>query len=105
MSRQDNDDFSEEEKRSSPHWGEVRASPYGACLTQRNAESWHGWRKTSLTPLEFPREGYGHLYGQEVIDQVDRTPLGTAAFDKLGDPVKAAAFDGRDYGSTKTPGE
>lgn len=103
------DEAGDDELKSQMHWGQVRASPYGACLTQRNAEKWHGWRSDALEPLVFPVNGFDHLYGQSVIDQVDQTPLGAKKIilDKLGlkQAVAKEAFDGHDYGSTKTPGE
>ena len=100
----EHDEEPEETLSSEVHWGQVRASPYGSCLTKRNAASWHGWRNDHLETLVFPKEGFDHLYGQDTIDQVDQTPLGSQRLDKLGMPVKAAV-DGHDYGSTKTPGE
>ena len=65
------------------HWGQVRASPFGACLVQNEAEAdenkkasdFHRWRATHLKPLEFPKEGFDHVYGQATIDEVDSTPL------------------------------
>jgi hypothetical protein len=104
----------DEPLKSQVHWGQVRASPQGSCLTKRNAASWHGWRDAHLDPLVFPLEGFGHVYGQPVIDAVDRTPLGTkkvlekAVLDKLGVPLSKAEekkdSDEHDYGQTKTPG-
>lgn len=65
------------------HWGQVRASPFGACLIQNEAEAdenkktsdFHEWRSTHLKPLEFPKGDFDHVYGQATIDEVDSTPL------------------------------
>ena len=65
------------------HWGQVRASPFGACLIQNEAEAdenkkatdFHEWRATQLKPLEFPKGNFDHIYGQATIDEVDSTPL------------------------------
>jgi hypothetical protein len=104
----------DETMKSQVHWGQVRASPYGSCLTKRNAAKWHGWRDAHLDPLVFPLEGFGHVYGQPVIDAVDQNPLGAnkvlgkAVLDKLGKPLSKVEeeknVDGHDYGATKTPG-
>lgn len=87
-------------------WGQVRASPYGACLESiqdgKDLSSWEEWRTQNLKPLEVPREGYGHVYGQETLDEVDGTDLGD------GNPDVPATGDvelknPHDFGSTKTP--
>lgn len=54
-------------------WGHVRASPSGACLIDnRDASETAEWRREHLAPLVVPPEGFDHLHGQSVIDQVDR---------------------------------
>jgi DNA-directed RNA polymerase III subunit RPC2 len=87
------------------NWGRVRASPYGSCLDSvqegKSLLEWEDWRK-NLPPLEVPREGYGHVYGQKTIDKVDGTILGD------GNPEEPATGDvglknPHDFGSTKTP--
>jgi DNA-directed RNA polymerase III subunit RPC2 len=134
------------------HWGQVRASPYGSCLDtkatsanyatskadltskQQNRQvEWNNWRHANLEPLEFPREGYNHVFGQDVIDQVDGVDLGAAApqrprttsivspVDTLSNPevadVTTTTTDEKkedsepglkiihDFGSTKTPAD
>lgn len=119
MSSSNNRDADDDKSWKHPtvQWGQVRASPYGACLVQRNAERWHDWRNDFLQPLVFPKEGFGHVYGQGVIDAIDQTPLGSSQLidqvilDKLGvtsskilPTVHEQPVDGHDYGSTKTPG-
>jgi DNA-directed RNA polymerase III subunit RPC2 len=87
-------------------WGQVRASPYGSCLQSiqegKDLSAWEGWRADNLKPLEVPREGYGHVYGQKTLDEVDGTALGD------GNPDEPATGDAElknphDFGSTKTP--
>jgi len=80
-------------------WGGVGATPNGACLSTEDAESWQSWRAQNLDPIVFPREGFGHVYGQDVIDEVDNHPLGSR---RVGEEKKS---DGHDYGSTKSPGK
>lgn len=92
-------------QHTQPNWGQVRACPYGACLKKsgatvkstststkkskkkktpttkvsaESAEEWHDRREQNLAPLNFPLEGYGHVHGQGVIDEVDKSPLGSA---------------------------
>ena len=100
----------EEDDKVQKTWGQVRASPSGSCLTTRDGEDWHQWRQDHLEPLQFPKEGFHHIYGQDVIQQVDSRPLGNRKA-KMGDALYAAeveeekkVMDGRDYGSTKTTG-
>ncbi len=87
-------------------WGQVRASPYGSCLDSlqehKDAEEWHGFRKQRLQPLQVPLEGYDHVYGQNVMDAIDKTPLGDSKTETsvTGDP---ALKNPHDFGSTKTP--
>lgn len=65
------------------HWGQVRASPFGANLIQneetadenKKASDYHEWRANNLKPLEFPKGNFDHIYGQETIDEIDSTPL------------------------------
>jgi hypothetical protein len=93
-------------KKSAFQWGQVRASPYGSCLQslqdERDAEAWHEFRKQKLQPLQVPKEGYGHIYGQDVIDDIDNTPLGDSETEVAvtGDPELKNPHD---FGSTKTP--
>lgn len=83
-------------------WGCVRATPYGSCLSSvatKDASEWHDWRKVHLEPIQFPVEGFDHVHGQNVIDEVDNHPLGMSATatDERNQPVV------HDYGSEKTP--
>jgi hypothetical protein len=87
----------------SSRWGQVRASPSGACLTFSRSETWHQWRKHHFQPLQFPKEGFEHIYGQEIMEQVDARPLGHSK-KGLYEEEEEEKKDGRDYGSTKTPG-
>jgi len=65
------------------HWGQVRASPFGACLVQnetaadenKKASDFREWRETNLKPIEFPKSNFDHIYGQATIDEIDATPL------------------------------
>jgi DNA-directed RNA polymerase III subunit RPC2 len=92
--------------KSKFHWGQVRASPYGSCLESiqegKDLAAFEGWRTENLKPLDVPREGYGHVYGQEMLNKVDGTPLG-----KFSANVSATGDVGlknpHDFGSTKTP--
>jgi DNA-directed RNA polymerase III subunit RPC2 len=86
-------------------WGQVRATPYGSCLDSiqegKSLSEWKEWRK-NLPPLQVPRQGYGHIYGQKTLDEVDGTLLGE------GNPEIPATGDAElknphDFGSTKTP--
>jgi len=88
-------------------WGQVRASPYGSCLDseihdENDAKEWHGYRAKHLKPLQVPRQGYGHVFGQSVVDEVDNTDLGDGDMETAatGDP---ALKNPHDFGSTKTP--
>lgn len=91
----------------SKKWGHVRASPTGSCLTTRPSDDWHQWRKDHLGPLQFPVDGFGHIYGQDVIQQVDSRPLGNRKNKLVGELLEGEEEkkDGRDYGSTKTTGK
>ena len=79
-------------------WGRVRASPAGSKPRESSREkgqAWHQWRREHLDPLVFPVDGYDHVYGQPVIDQVDN--------ERLGGCMEEESPDDHDYGSTKTP--
>ena len=86
--------------------GRVRASPYGACLDSfagdQDPGEWTEWENENLKPLQVPKEGYGHFYGQETIDQVDGIDLGDGDTEEAptGDP---GLKNPHDFGSTKTP--
>ena len=84
-------------------WGRVRASPYGACLdnkknkmtNEKDEEEWKEFRQ-SLPELIFPKQGFDHIYGQDVIDEVDSQDLGaTEAMMGIVKPQE-------NMGSTKT---
>ena len=86
--------------------GQVRASPYGSCLDSIQGEeglaAFEGWREKNLPPLNVPREGYGHFFGQDVIDKVDGTDLGDAN-PEVSATGHAELKNPHDFGSTKTP--
>jgi DNA-directed RNA polymerase III subunit RPC2 len=87
---------------SRKQWGNVRASPIGSSASTTNindATAWHAWRDDNLKPLQFPLEGFDHLHGRNVIDEIDNHPLGTSRMH--GDEKKQAEV--HDYGSEKTP--
>jgi DNA-directed RNA polymerase III subunit RPC2 len=88
-------------------WGQVRATPYGSCLdtlqADRDASEWHESRNEHLKPLNPPREGYGHVYGQPTIDQVDGTDLGATDVDKPETVSNSGLKHAHDFGSTRTP--
>jgi RNA polymerase beta subunit len=125
-----------------PVWGQVRASPLGSCLlagvpsppndeveeegaataaNDNDGVSWHRWRKEYLRPIKFPVEGFDHVHGQSVIDEIDNHPLGSAGGADGGSFPRVDEEDGddndaeskksapsvqqhvHDYGSTKTP--
>jgi DNA-directed RNA polymerase III subunit RPC2 len=87
-------------------WGQVRASPYGSCLEnfqeQNDSRAFHEWREEHLKPLQVPRQGFGHVFGQRTLDEVDGTNLGDGGSSKpaTGDP---ALKNPHDFGSSKTP--
>ena len=94
-------------KTKSPFkWGQVRASPYGSCLDsmqgRQSQEEWNNWRKENFQPLKVPREGYGHIYGQKTIDEVDGINLGD---DETDEPITGSSElkNPHDFGSVKTP--
>jgi DNA-directed RNA polymerase III subunit RPC2 len=81
--------------------GRVRAAPYGANWkkdethnNETDAEAWKRWRQEYFKPLKFPVDGYDHSNGQDVIDAIDQTPLGSG---------KTSTEEVHDYGSTRTP--
>jgi DNA-directed RNA polymerase III subunit RPC2 len=120
-------------KVSLQQWGQVRASPFGACLdstckTTQESAQWHQWRTHHLPPLDFPKEKFDHVYGPTTIDDIDSQGLipkesamggmvgGTtttkstiiAADIPLSDPTTTTPTTTHptthhDYGSTKTP--
>eukprot|EP00547_Thalassionema_nitzschioides_P011137 CAMPEP_0194263772 /NCGR_PEP_ID=MMETSP0158-20130606/47234_1 /TAXON_ID=33649 /ORGANISM="Thalassionema nitzschioides, Strain L26-B" /LENGTH=1251 /DNA_ID=CAMNT_0039003981 /DNA_START=34 /DNA_END=3789 /DNA_ORIENTATION=- len=54
-------------------WGHVRSTPYGSCL-EFDADSANDWRKIRGDDREidqFPKEGFDHINGQDVVHQVD----------------------------------
>ena len=87
-------------------WGQVRATPYGHSLDSmqngHDAESFQEWRRSNLPPLQVPREGYDHIYGEDVIESIDNLDLGDndAGEPPTGDPELKTAHD---FGSSKTP--
>ena len=82
-----------------PHvpFGKVRATPYGACLTDNEdlQAAWQTYRD-ALPKLIFPKAGFDHVYGQETIDSIDNFDLG----EDYG--ATAAFVQAHEYGSTKT---
>lgn len=78
-------------------FGKVRATPYGACLTDNQdlQAAWQSYRE-ALPKLIFPKEGFDHVYGQGTIDAVDGVALG----EDYG--ATAAFVQAHEYGSTKT---
>jgi DNA-directed RNA polymerase III subunit RPC2 len=89
---------------SSMQWGQVRASLLGSCLSKKDrseTSAYHTWRKEHMNPIEYPIEGFDHVHGQNVIDEIDNHPLGTARLDL--DEKKSKEV--HDYGSEKTPAD
>lgn len=98
----------QERSSQSIRWGEVRASPYGSCLSSRDASTFQEWRKQHLPPLEFPKEGFDHVYGQDIIESIDNTLLGgDIEEDDVGATEAAmSAFTNmslKEFGSTMSP--
>jgi DNA-directed RNA polymerase III subunit RPC2 len=91
-------------RRISP-WGNVRATPLGSRLdsnsTQTDAKAaavaWHEWRSRNLEPIAYPLEGFDHVHGQNVIDEIDGNPLGSLSANAFSTSTT------HDYGSEKTP--
>lgn len=87
-------------------WGQVRATPYGSCLDTiqrgKDPSEWNKFRSDYLKPLNPPREGADHVYGQPTIDEVDGTDLGTSVSSSqtISDSELKHSHD---FGSTKTP--
>jgi hypothetical protein len=61
-------------------FGQVRATPYGSCLTnnvkeekdtdnQTHAPQWSQWRKENFHEEHFPVEGFDHVYGTQTIQE------------------------------------
>jgi DNA-directed RNA polymerase III subunit RPC2 len=83
-------------------WGQVRGSLLGSRLPSVNineTSAWHSWRKDNMQPIQYPVEGFNHVHGQSVIDEIDNHPLGTGRMDR--DEKKNTEM--HDYGSEKTP--
>jgi DNA-directed RNA polymerase III subunit RPC2 len=86
-------------------WGQVRASPFGSCLDSyqdgKNLNEWADWRK-NLPTLQVPKQGYGHVFGQATLDEIDNSVLGDGSshIPATGD---AELKNPHDFGSTKTP--
>mmetsp|Transcript_4278 Transcript_4278/g.8185 ORF Transcript_4278/g.8185 Transcript_4278/m.8185 type:complete len:1346 (+) Transcript_4278:111-4148(+) len=102
-------------------FGKVRGSPYGACLDRSDlstdaqsqqehklrTKQWKEWRDKNFEPLEFPVEGFDHMYGKKYIDaQEDYAAEAAAIAAHLGPSVELEGDDveaGREYGSFRTP--
>lgn len=104
-------------------YGKVRGTPYGACLqnigggiastseSQKDekilTEKWSEWREKNFDKLEFPVEGFNHIYGKEQIDiQEDYGAEAAAIAAQVGPDLEDNDVDpeaGREYGSFKTP--
>jgi DNA-directed RNA polymerase III subunit RPC2 len=96
------------EDRPTRVWGHVRASPLTSALSgsdKKKAEQWHKWREQNLSPLQYPVEGFDHIHGQNIIQQVDETPLGgSSSLDRhQKEQEENQEYLLHDYGSTKTP--
>ncbi|KAG7361394.1 DNA-directed RNA polymerase subunit B [Nitzschia inconspicua] len=93
------------QKKTLFRWGQVRASPFGSCLDSfqdgKSLTEWNQWSK-NLPPLQVPKEGYDHIYGQDLIDLVDNTDLGNGSPDIPATGDKELK-NPHDFGSTKTP--
>jgi DNA-directed RNA polymerase III subunit RPC2 len=80
--------------------GEVRATPFGSLLSSKSTsttstttttgsqseispssksipDNFHQWRNNNMKTINFPVEGYYHMYGQPTIDTIDQYPLGS----------------------------
>jgi DNA-directed RNA polymerase III subunit RPC2 len=62
---------------------------------------WDEWRK-NLPPLQVPKQGYDHFYGQDVIDRIDNTDLGDGS-PEIPATGHRELKNPHDFGSTKTP--
>lgn len=100
--------------------GHVRASPYGACLQgpsskssnsvdmNRRAKEWTEWRNNNLKPLNFPVEGFDHMYGKKEIDENQDYGAQAAAMAVHGvvedsEMDESGEASAREYGSFRTP--
>jgi len=81
-------------------WGHVRATPYGSCLEfdEDSAQEWEKWRDNNLEPLDFPKEGFNHMNGQNIIHEVDSINLGDGEDEEID-----AFLQAQNMGSMKTP--
>jgi hypothetical protein len=102
-------------------FGKVRGSPFGACLDRSHlltdpqlrqqkevmTKQWKEWREKNFEPLEFPVEGFDHMYGKKYIDaQEDYGAEAAALAAQLGPSTGLGGNDveaGREYGSFRTP--
>lgn len=102
-------------------FGKVRGTPYGARLdgnftfkdsisrqqNERQTNQWKEWRQKNFEPLEFPVEGFDHMYGRKYIDaQEDYGAAAAALAAQLGPDAGRGVIDieaGREYGSFRTP--
>lgn len=100
--------------------GNVRGSPFGACLQTLpggdsksssgqilNTKDWTQWREENLEPLSFPVEGFDHMYGKKEIDENEDYAAEAAAIaakcsmqSATQNPVDVSD---REYGSFRTP--
>lgn len=99
-------------------FGKVRGTPYGSCVENDTTESeskeevtertdqWKQWRKKNFDPIQFPVEGFEHMYGRKDIDEQENYGAEAAALaTQLGSDA-APDVDpeaGREYGSIRTP--
>jgi hypothetical protein len=100
--------------------GHVRASPYGACLQgpsstssnsidmNRRTKEWTEWRNNNLKPLNFPVEGFDHMYGKKEIDENQDYGAKAAAMAVHGvvedsEMDESGEASAREYGSFRTP--
>lgn len=93
------------ERPVSTSWGHVRASPYGSWLEfdEESASEWKKWRDEHLEELEFPKEGFDHINGQDVITNVDSVNLGHTDDDEDDAGATKAFIHTQNMGSTKSP--
>ena len=104
----------ERQKTKEKVYGQVRATPYGNQLekesklkkenkqeeAKRAKEEGEEWieKRSQLDDLDFPRMGFDHVYGPDVISSIDSVLLG-----EDGKKVEDKGVDGREYGSERTP--
>ncbi len=120
-------------------FGLVRGSPYGACLDGVGAggdndihtdtkkkrlervKHWKEWREANFDPINFPIEGFDHIYGTQSIQDDDygaeaaaiaaHNPMPMDVYadgDNDGDSANGTSNsnvnkEGREYGSIRTP--